>query len=183
MGNYSQARDYLMKLIQKYPRSGLYEQALIKFADCYFLENDIARAKDSYQDIEKKYPKSNYLPLVYLRLAQISAKEGNWQGKKKYLALLKERYPKSSEARFENNFGADEPQDFFAVQVGAFANKKNALALKKELESRYDVYILEEKKGGLYLYKVRVGKFSNRKDAENAYGRLLKRGYPARIYP
>jgi cell division protein FtsN len=43
--------------------------------------------------------------------------------------------------------------------------------------------MLDEKREGTMLYKVRVGKFKDRKEAERVCGRLIKQGYPARIYP
>jgi tetratricopeptide (TPR) repeat protein len=181
IGNYPEARDYLIKLTKDYPRSKFYEQGLLRLVDAYFLEANFVKAKSSYEEILKKYPYGNYQPLVYLRLIQIANKEGNWQDKKIYLAKLKEKYPQSAEVHFLDSL--DNQEYFFTIQVGAFSNIKNSLSLKGELANKYDVYMLDEKREGTMLYKVRVGKFKDRKEAERVCGRLIKQGYPARIYP
>jgi len=181
IGNFPQAREYLLLLANNYPRSKLYEQGMIKLADTYFLERDLSRALALYESIEKKSTASNYLPLVYLRLSQIAAKEGRWEDKKKYIGLLKEKYPLSNELVLANIL--KEQKDFFTIQVGAFSNSKNAINLKNDLDEKYDVYILEDKSGNYVLYKVRVGKFKDREEAERTWGKLVKQGYPARIFP
>ena len=181
IGNYPQAREYLIRLTDNYRRSKLYEQGMVKLADTYLLEGDLSRARPLYESIEKKSTASNYLPLVYLRLSQIAAKEGRWEDKKRYVNLLKEKYPLSNELILAGTL--KEQEDFFAIQVGAFSNSKNAINLKNELDEKYDVYILEDKNENYTLYKVRVGKFKDRKEAEKTWGRLVKQGYPAKIFP
>lgn len=181
MGNFPQSRDYFLQLMQNFPRSSIYQEASLKLADSYFLEEDFQRAKALYKEVEKKYPFSDYRPLVYLKLAQVAGKEGNWDEKKKYLALLKEKYPSANELSIVNANEAKE--DFFTIQVGAFSSKKNALNMSKELSAKYDTYLVEEKTENYMLYKVRLGKFKNRKEAEKIWGRLVKQGYPAHIYP
>jgi hypothetical protein len=61
----------------------------------------------------------------------------------------------------------------FTVQVGAFKNASYAKALAKRLhEKGYETYITSfENKDGM-LFKVRVGKFSNRQEAENLSGKI-----------
>lgn len=181
IGNYSQARDYFQRLQNNFPRSEFYQQSLLKFADSYFMEDNFQKAKTFYEQIIQKYPSCNYKSMLYLRLAQIANKEGNWEEKKKYTNLIKEKHPQCSEVRFIDSL--DVSCDFFTVQIGAFSNKKNANALKNELSQRYDVYVIEDKREELTLYKVRVGKLKERKEAERLSIKLLKEGYPARIYP
>ncbi|MDD4955970.1 MAG: SPOR domain-containing protein [Candidatus Omnitrophica bacterium] len=181
IGNLPQAREYLLLLNSNYPRSKLHEQGAIKLADTYFLEGDFTRARQIYEGLARKSNASNYSSLIYLRLSQIAEKEGRWDDKKKYLNIIKEKYPSGSEL-----FVADAPKeqdDFFTIQVGAFSNRKNAMNLKNELNVKYDVYIMEDKNAGYVLYKVRVGKFKDRKEAERMWGRLVKQGYPAKIFP
>ena len=181
MGNYPQSREYFLTLMQSYPRSGLYQEASLKLADTYFIEGDFSKARASYKEVEKKYPASDYRPIIYLKLAQVAEKEGQWDEKKKYLSLLKEKYPLTNELAVTDNDEAKE--DFFTIQVGAFSSRKNALNLRNELSAKYDTYLVEEKKENYTLYKVRLGKFKVRKEAEKIWGRLVKQGYPARIYP
>jgi outer membrane protein assembly factor BamD (BamD/ComL family) len=150
-------------------------------ADTYFLEDNLAKAKAIYKKIEKKYTSLNFLPTVYLRLAQIASKEGKWRDKRKYLRRIEEKYPHSAEMKFVEILKSH--GDYFTIQVGAFSKKGNALNLKEELKKNYPAYIVESNVAGYVLYKVRIGKFKNRREAEKTYLKLLSEGYPARIYP
>lgn len=181
MGNFPQSREYFLKLMHNFPRSVICEEASMKIADSYFLEGDFSKAKALYKEVEKKYPASNYKPVIYSKLAQTAEKEGQWDEKKKYLGLLKEKYSLGNELNLAD-FG-EVKEDFFTIQVGAFSSRKNALNMRNELSAKYDTYLLEEKKENYTLYKVRLGKFKTRSEAEKIWGRLVKQGYPAHIYP
>lgn len=181
IANYPRARECLIFLTNNYPRSKFNEQGTIKLADTYFLEGDLSRARQLYENLEKKSTASNYLSLVYLRLSQIAEKEGRWEDKKRYINLLKDKYPSSNELLVADTLRGQE--DFFTIQIGAFSDSRNAVNLKNDLDNKYDAYILEDKSGSYVLYKVRVGKFKDRKEAERTWGRLVKQGYPARIFP
>ena len=53
----------------------------------------------------------------------------------------------------------------------------------KELKKKYPAYLVKEKKGKIVFYKVRVGKFKKRREAEKVYERLIEESYPACFYP
>jgi tetratricopeptide (TPR) repeat protein len=181
IGNFSESRSYFLKIMENMKTSPYYEQALTKFADTSYLENDFAKAKQLYEDLEKKGDAFSFAPVVYLRLAQIANKEGNWQARDTYINTLKTKYPDSAEMTIARTLKDD--SDFFTVQVGAFGEKKNATELLQELQGKFEVYILTERKNSLNLYKVRVGRFKDRKLAQEASYQLIKLGYPARIFP
>ena len=62
--------------------------------------------------------------------------------------------------------------------------KRVAEDLARELKrKKYRVYIVRDTKGLYPIYKVRVEKFKNRYDAQKTSAKLLREGYPARIYP
>lgn len=181
LGSYSNARIYLSKLLKRFPDSQFYQEGFLKFADTYFLDKNYQEAKTIYEKIIRKYPSFNFLPTVYLRLAQIASKEGRWSEKQKYLKIIKSKFPKSCEMQLVKvleSYG-----DYFTIQVGAFSKQKNAASLRKELEGKYPVYIVHDKKNGLDIYKVKVGKFKERDQVQQVYQRLRNQGYPARIYP
>ena len=181
IANYPRAREYFISLTENYSGSKFYGQGMIKLADTFFLEGNFERAQQLYENIGKKTSTSSYLPLVYLRLSQIAEKQGRWEDKKKYINILKEKYPSSNELVVVDTL--EERANFFTIQVGAFSDRRNAVNLKNELDEKYDTYIIEDKSGNYALYKVRVGKFNDRKEAERTWGKLVKQGYPARIYP
>ncbi len=180
-GNYSKARHYLNRLLQRFPYSDVYEKGFAKLADTYFLEKKYHDAKRMYKQILREARFKDARPVACLRLAQIASRKGDWEEKDKYVNLIKSRYPKSPEVGFAQMLG--EWGNYFAIQVGAFSEKNNALSLKKQLESKYQTYITEDRDGQYPIYKVRVGKFKQRKQTENVARCLLESGYPAKIYP
>ncbi|MCM8823286.1 MAG: SPOR domain-containing protein [Candidatus Omnitrophica bacterium] len=181
LGEFSEARSYFRRILQDFKDSKLYEQTLIKLADTYFLEGNWERSEGLYKDILNRYPHINYKPLVYLRLAQVSAKKGNWDDKNKYLKIIKENYYSSVESKIAEEL--QKMDNFFTVQIGAFSNRSNALALLKEVSYKYPAYLVEDREESLIFYKVRVGKYVDRLQAESTFYKLKEEGYPARIYP
>ncbi len=181
IGDYPKARTFLRRLVRRFLDSLFYEPGMVKLADTYFLEDDYSRAKELYLEIEQRYSSDDFMPTVLLRLAQIASRQGKWDEKSKYIKRIKSKYPKASEMKFVKVLEA--LGDFFTIQVGAFSVRKNALALVEELRDEYSPYIVKEKKGNYLLYKVRVGRFKDRYDAQKVSSKLLNEGYPARIYP
>jgi tetratricopeptide (TPR) repeat protein len=181
LGDYPKARIVLRRLVKRFPNSQFYEPGMIKIADTYFLEKDYSRARQLYLEIEKRCSFDDSMPLVLLRLVQVASRRGEWGKKAEYIKRMKSKYPKANEMRFIKVL--ESLGDFFTIQLGAFSVKKNAFLLVEELKDKYSPYIVEDKKGSYPLYKVRVGRFKSRYDAENVLSRLLNEGYPARIYP
>ncbi len=181
IGEYAKARTYFRRILRRFPDSSFYESSMVKISDTYFLEKNYPRAKELYHEIEQRSSSDDFSPVVLLRLAQIASRQGKWDEKSKYIKRIKSKYPKSSEMKFIRVLEA--LGDFFTIQVGAFSVKKNARDLTEELKGEYSPYIVKEKKGNYLLYKVRVGRFKNRYDAQGVSSKLLDEGYPARIYP
>jgi len=181
IGDYPKARTSLRRLTRRFSDSLFYEPGIVKLADTYFLEKDYSKAKELYFEIEQRSSSGNFLPAVLLRLAQIASRQGKWDQKTKYIKRIKSKYSRSSEMKFVKVL--EDLGDFFTIQVGAFSVRKNALLLVEELNDEHSPYIVKEKKGNYLLYKVRVGRFKSRYDAEKVSSKLLNDGYPARIYP
>ena len=181
IGEYQRARGYFRKLIRRFPKSSLYEKGMVRLADTYFLQKEYENAFSLYTDIRKANFSSDNEPLILLRLAQITSRRGQWQEKTKYINIIKSKYPRCPEMKFVkylDSFG-----DFFTIQVGAFSERKNALGLADELKQEYTTYIIEDKKDNFPIYKVRVGRYKKRFEAQKVSKKLLDKGYPARIYP
>ncbi len=181
LGDYPMARNYFRKLMKEFSDSKYYYSSLIKLGDAYFLENNFKQAISTYTHALQKYPRISFKPLIYLRLAQIYAKQGEWDKEKKYIRNIKSEFSQSVEAdyaRILENRGY-----FFTVQVGAFSHKANAQGVVKDLKKDYPAYLTKEKAGDFILYKVRVGKFKQKRPARDVYDALVDKGYPARIYP
>ncbi len=181
LGDYPQARDRFRRLIKRHSSSPLYWSAYVKLGDAFFLEGLYAKAEAVYEIIAKKDSDTAFKPLIYLRLAQIAAKEGRWDREKDFIRALKNEFPKSEERKYADMLA--ERGYFFTVQVGAFSQKDNAENLVDELKSQFQSYMTKEKAAGITLYKVRVGKYQTRREAERDHQLLVDKGYPARIYP
>jgi rare lipoprotein A len=68
----------------------------------------------------------------------------------------------------------------FTVQVASFSERVNAVQLLKNLKLRYssrDPFIFEVDQKGRRLYRVRVGKFRTREDAQSLADTLMDDGY------
>jgi rare lipoprotein A len=64
------------------------------------------------------------------------------------------------------------------IQVGSFKDESNAKRLKTALELNYKhVYIIEANVGGAKYYRVRIGKFNNKGDAQKTGNALADEGY------
>jgi|GEM_PF-863452 tetratricopeptide (TPR) repeat protein len=178
---YIKARQTFEKLIAQFPDSPARQRVMFKIADTYFLEGSYPRAISTYKDIEQKQRDGDLTALLTLRFAQIAAKEGKWEDKDKYTALIKTKYPGSPEEKYAKRL--DDYGDFFTIQIGAFDELKNALQMKRGLQKKFDPYTVQETRNGVTLYKIRIGRFRNRQDAEKVAVKLREEGYPAKIYP
>ncbi len=66
----------------------------------------------------------------------------------------------------------------YSVQAGSFTAESNAQALKAELEQKVvSVHLVKALIGGEAYYRVRVGHFASRAEAERAAERLASLGY------
>jgi len=66
----------------------------------------------------------------------------------------------------------------FTFQVGAFSQKENAVRLKQKLEKKYmNVHIVPYDDGKRIMYRVRVGKASSLKQAEEYETILIQQGF------
>jgi tetratricopeptide (TPR) repeat protein len=76
---------------------------------------------------------------------------------------------------------AAEPS-YYAVQVGSFKNKKNAVRLFNRFKRRkYTVRITEDKDGVVTIYKVKIGRFKTKDGAVRFSKKLRKLGYQTAI--
>ena len=70
----------------------------------------------------------------------------------------------------------------YTVQVGSFREKTAAQGVKRKLDVEYDEVRVETVKiGGDDYHRVRVGRYSNKKDAEKAASGLRRRGYGGNV--
>ncbi len=79
---------------------------------------------------------------------------------------------------------ADANTAAWAVQLGSFASRENAVRLAGELEDKgYEAEVSVHVADGRTLHRVRVGPVSDRESAEALVGRLQLEGVTGRVVP
>jgi len=70
----------------------------------------------------------------------------------------------------------------YTVQVASYRSRVNATTVKRKLDLEYnDVRVESIKVRGDTYYRVRVGRYSSKRDAEKAASKLRKKGYTTRV--
>ena len=72
----------------------------------------------------------------------------------------------------------------FIVQAGVYTDQYNAVRVQRALATQYpQVWITTAREGAQTLYRVRLGAFANRDEAEYAARQVQALGYAASVYP
>jgi rare lipoprotein A len=76
------------------------------------------------------------------------------------------------------------PSTDFIVQAGAYTDQRNAAYVHRSLATQYpQVWITVAREGSQTFYRVRLGSFSSRAEAEHAARQVQALGYAASVYP
>lgn len=181
-GNLLRASDIFEIILKEFRDSAFAQEARLGLADTYFLRGDYEKASAYYKEFISDDAQGRLKALALYRLSQCAFKQGQTQEGKEYLDKLNTQYPLNFEARLNKDISA--PADFYAVQVGSFANPVNANNLCSRLVKRgYEAYVQEIDSGGKKSYRVRVGRLTSRSEAGQLEGRLSADGYPTKIVP
>jgi tetratricopeptide (TPR) repeat protein len=186
--NYLRASDIFEIILEEFPDTRLKDEARLSLGDSYFLRGDHARARAYYQEALNKNVNTKYKALIYSRLSLAGFKEGDTQVAKEYLDKIKSEFPQGLESVTKE--GACSLPDtktgiYYSVQVGSFSKSANARNLTQKLiREGYSAYTEEALiSGGARTYRVKVGKLSLLKEAEQLAKELTHKGYPTRICP
>ncbi len=147
LGRPSEAETLLKKMAGTVAAEDLGNLIYFHLGECYEKQKKVEQAAGAYRRVVRDYPSSFEM-----------------EEAKRRLELL----------RLENPRAVGESL-IYAVQVGAFSREDNALALAEKLKTKgYPAYAVAEKvrAGGVTLYRVRVGKYKARAEAESQ-ARLL----------
>jgi|GEM_PF-683075 len=183
VGDIDKAQETFNLILKDFPSGKFLDRASLGIGDAHFLQGDIDKAKASYNDILEKFPESSALSTVLFRVGECCQKQGEWAKARRYYERLVKEYPLSIEAGSVNEILKKE-EFAFTVQVGSFRDEKNARRLKGDLVNKgYDAYIVKGWTGQIDLYRVRVGKFNARSQAESVERQLKNEGLPTAIFP
>jgi rare lipoprotein A len=76
------------------------------------------------------------------------------------------------------------PPSDFIVQAGAYTDQRNATRAQRVLARQYpQVWITAAREGTQTFYRVRLGSFTSRAEAERAARQVQALGYAASVYP
>jgi rare lipoprotein A len=76
------------------------------------------------------------------------------------------------------------PTTVYIVQIGAYIDQSNALRAQRDLATQYpQVWIAVAHEGPQTFYRVRLGSFASRAEAEQAARQVQGRGYTTSILP
>jgi tetratricopeptide (TPR) repeat protein len=186
-GNYLRASDIFEIILTEFSRGSFKEEAKLGLGDSYFLRGDYAKAEGYYKELLDNKADTKLKASLYYRLSQAGFKKGDAGQGKDYLDKLKSEFPQNPELASNKDLCslADSPSGiYYTVQVGCFANEKNARNLLQALiQKGYPAYIEETNPGATTSYRVRVGKSPLRQEIVNLESKLSGEGYPTKIYP
>jgi tetratricopeptide (TPR) repeat protein len=182
-GDYAPAYDTFKKLLAERPATDIYDKAYVGLVDSLYMQGSYEQALKEATGLMARRPDSELMPLISLKAARANLKLARWKKARELLQKVSADYPES----FESNVAKQllEEKQYFAVQVGAFADKNRAEKTAQELLAKSEyAYIVETRSNdGKTLYRVRVGQLTTLKDARVLETKLSGQGYPTLIYP
>ncbi len=183
-------------VMSQYPESKLADDALAKIIEYLYTKGLYNKTIAYSKQLIIKYPQSEQIDnCVYMLLCSFNVMNKP-DSVDYYYAYYLKRYPKMKLSFYDNQvvsayttsdqkIVAPNPianpviskspviETYWALQVGAFGNSQNALALKNRLSSYgYEPYIQKIKGTEKDLLSVRVGKYSSQEAATEAGNRL-----------
>ncbi|MBI2870821.1 MAG: SPOR domain-containing protein [Candidatus Omnitrophica bacterium] len=177
------AREDLLHLKDFYPKSGRRDQVYLDLGQCYALEGENGQAINIWKQGLLEHPSTPYRVLYLDRLARAHATRGEFSEARRYFEEVTRVNPQSAEALKARKL-LQENELYFTVQVGSFSQANNANKLIEELRALgVDPELSTVARGSRTLYRVRVGRFDARTDAERLASRLRRQGYLTKIFP
>ncbi len=180
---YKEALESFSKIKNEKLSASLRERVYLGLFDAYYLLEEYPQANATLQELLKEGDKPEAVSLIYFKLAKVNMKLARWGQATDYLEKIVRSFPNSMEVPAAKQLL--EEKHYFAVQVGAFMERRLAEALVDELKQKEEyAYIIESVDAqNRKFYRVRVGQLAMLKDAQALKNRLAKSGYPAQIYP
>ena len=187
---YNEALESFNKIKNEKLGAQLRERVYLGLFDAYYLLEGYQEADATLQELLGESAKSRprrgkpeAMSLIYFKLAKVNMKLARWGQATDYLEKIVRSFPNSLEVPAAKQLL--EEKHYFAVQVGAFMERRLAEALVDELKQKEEyAYIIESVDSqNRRFYRVRVGQLAMLKEAQALKNRLAKFGYPAQVYP
>ncbi len=180
---YNEALESFNKIKNEKLGAQLRERVYLGLFDAYYFLEGYQEADATLQELLKEGAKPEAVSLIYFKLAKVNMKLARWRQATEYLEKIVRSFPNSLEVPAAKQLL--EEKHYFAVQVGAFMERRLAEVLVDELKQKEEyAYIIESLDSQKRkFYRVRVGQMAMLKEAQALKVRLAKFGYPAQIYP
>ena len=141
----------------------------------HFEDHHWGAAERSFEVAIKRMPTVAPQDALLYRLGLCRERTGQWADAQRAYRAIQERFPHgvyAGQARRRTQMNADH----FAVQCGAFTNRKNAESLVTQLrDAKLDAYVHTEQRGREVFQVVLVGHYASYDEAVGALARV--RGY------
>ncbi len=181
LDNAEEGRQVLGRLVAEHSDSRWREQALLALGQSWEEAGRDDEALKSYKALLEN--SGSYFPQAQLKLGRVQMRLGLWQESRSTLNSLVRRAPQSPEAAAAQDL-LGQGSFYYCVQVGAFSSESNAQRLASELKRRgYSPEISKAAPEGNTVFRVRLGRFNSRQEAEGELKRLREDGFPGRIFP
>ncbi len=181
-----QAITQYKSLVNLYPESRYAEYAIIRIGQFYFLDGAYVSARQWFEIFIERFPKSALLPKARYFLGLSLRNVGEDRQADFELKKIIKEHPENSfavlaqqELSWRDNQQMSDTEDYpndaagegsratkYAVQVGAFADQRNAMKIKASLSQRgYPVTVFTKFVNGRNLYLVWLGEFLTKEEA------------------
>jgi tetratricopeptide (TPR) repeat protein len=166
------------RILARFPESEWAAWAQLSLGDCLLEAGDYDRASSAYKAVLEYHRYSETLPFALSGLVDCYGMSGSPEEALLYHNLLQERFPQSLES-FQVLPSANPPRGSeeagkaerlvgvrYAIQLGVFGVRENALGLKKRLEEQgYQVTMDSKTISAKKYYVVQLGSFDSYQEA------------------
>ena len=180
LGRQKEAQENFEFVMKNYPSSDLKEELLLGIGDSYYLDGNFNQAEEYYYRLLKNFKSTHYASMAYLNLGKALRKQGKWKAADSSFSKVTYSWPTSLEAKEAKKYLSKD--NFFSIQLGAFAKTDNALSLLTSLRKKgYSAKIERHRDKEKVLYRVKTGRFDKKGKAQEEAKRLKKDGFTPRV--
>jgi len=196
-GEYKQAADIFKQTIDYFDnnRSGAITPnrqyfgywARLGLADSYLAQSDYDSARRQYQELLQTEFEDDIYAMALLGLSETAAAYGDRDDAGRYSSLYRERYQAVIEPISDKQLTSPDISDSqpvkssrstmhrFYIQVGAFSRRDNAIRTSSLYKnSGYNVYMENFIENGKEFYRILIGGYNSKQQAEFIKSRLEK---------
>jgi len=152
------------------------ERSLLALAHLKSKDGALTESEKIFRQFSREFPNSQYQPTALLGLAEVLFRKNKThepQGSLDILNRLRRRYPFSGEAEKATQF-LNRESGPYTIQIGSFVDLNRAERVTEDLSSKgYEAYVARILDVSV-IYRVRIGNFKDKKEAESA-GQSLKK--------